>query len=61
MRELLPQPEAARRLAIRVRALRRLIARGDLPAVQVSPRCVRIPADGLEAFIQRRLMPARNM
>lgn len=48
--ELLTAMEVARRLRVSRAMVYSLVARGDLPSVRIGT-AVRIPADGLEAFI----------
>jgi excisionase family DNA binding protein len=52
-RPLLTVPEAARRLRVSEKTIRRRIARGEIPAVQLGgPRSpVRIPEDELERWL----------
>jgi excisionase family DNA binding protein len=55
---LLTQQQAAKRLAVGVRMIERLIASGQLPAVRVG-RYVRIDPADLAAFLERgRTLPA---
>ena len=51
---LLKPEEAAARLGIGVRALRTLIATGQLPVVMISPRVRRVPSDALDRWAQDR-------
>jgi len=51
---LLTVTEAARRLSIGRTMTYELIAARELPAVHIG-RSIRIPADGLDAFVERKL------
>lgn len=48
---LLTVPEVARALRVTVTTVRRLVERGDLSAVKVGPKLVRIPRTALTPFI----------
>jgi excisionase family DNA binding protein len=48
---LLPVAVVAARLAVSVRAVRRLIAAGRLQAVRLGPRSTRVPETALNAFV----------
>ena len=50
---LLSVDEAARVLSCSRSTVRRLLRGGDLPAVRVSPRVVRVRRSDLEALIER--------
>ncbi len=52
---LLSLAEVAANLTIGIRTLKAIIARGDLPVVQVAPRRVAVRAEDLEAYVQSRL------
>jgi len=45
--------QAAQLLGISTRSMRRIIDRGDLPAVRLSPRMVRISPVELQAYLHR--------
>ncbi len=51
--------ETARQLNVCMRTVRRLIMRGDFPAVRVG-RCVRVPVDAVRAYVERNMQPAHN-
>ncbi|MDE3132270.1 MAG: helix-turn-helix domain-containing protein [Acidobacteriota bacterium] len=51
--ELLTVREAAARLSIDASTLRRLIRRGVIPHVRLTPRCVRVKASEIQAYIDR--------
>jgi excisionase family DNA binding protein len=51
-RQLLTIPETARKCAVSVETVRRLIARGELPALRVGGQ-VRIDPDELAEFLYR--------
>lgn len=55
---LLEQREVAARLGITLKAVRSLIGSRALPIVRLSPRRIRVPEDGLEAYIERHRRPA---
>jgi excisionase family DNA binding protein len=55
-RRLLTRSQAAANLAVNVRTLARLLAAGELPCVRIG-RAVRIRADDLDEFIERRRSP----
>jgi excisionase family DNA binding protein len=44
--------EAARRLAVSHMTVRRMIERGELTAVRVGPKLIRVRADELDALIR---------
>jgi len=50
---LLTVAQAAKRLQVGERTLRDCIARGHLPVVRLSARCLRIQPEDLEAYILR--------
>lgn len=52
-RELLTAREAARRLAVSERTVRRLADRGDLPRVRVGQRSVRYRRDDVDEYARR--------
>lgn len=56
---LLNTHESAEQLAVSERTVRRLIARGDLPAVRVG-RTVRVSQDALDAFIKTHTTAAAS-
>ena len=45
--------EAAERLAVDPKTIRRLVQNGELRAVRVGSRSVRIPASDIDAFLTR--------
>lgn len=56
---LITVPEAARRLAIGRTLTYELIAANELPAVRIG-RAIRVPADAIDAFVDRRLGEERS-
>ena len=59
--QLLTRKQAAEKLAISLRTVDELIARGDLPAVRFAHKCVRIRPSALDYLIEAREMKgARN-
>jgi excisionase family DNA binding protein len=46
--------DAARLLGLSVRTIDKLIKRGELSAIRVTAKAVRIPADSIRNFIDRR-------
>lgn len=42
--------EAADRLSVSTKTIRRYIAKGELPAVRIAGHLIRIPADALDAL-----------
>ena len=52
----LTRQQAADRLAVSLRTLDGLIARGAIPAYRVGPKIVRIREDELEAYVSGRLV-----
>jgi excisionase family DNA binding protein len=56
---LITVPEAARRLAIGRTLTYELIAAHELPAVRIG-RAIRVPADAIDAFVDRRLSEERS-
>lgn len=52
----LTRQEAAARLAVSLRTLDGLIARGQLPAYKVGPRLVRLKEQELDDYISARLV-----
>ena len=56
---LITVPEAARRLAIGRTLTYELIAANELPAVRIG-RAIRVPADAIDAFVDRRLSDERS-
>ena len=56
---LITVPEAARRLAIGRTLTYELIAARELPAVRIG-RAIRVPADAIDAFVDRRLSEERS-
>lgn len=56
---LLTAAESAERLNVSVRTVHSWISTGRLPAVRLSPRCTRVPADALEALVRRSENPQR--
>ena len=53
-RVLIPQKEAAYRLAISERTFRALVAAGKIPVVQVSARRVAVDPRDVDAYIARQ-------
>ncbi len=53
---LLPVPDAARRLGISAPTLRRLVARGDIPHVRVSPGRVMLREADLDRWIEANVV-----
>lgn len=51
--------EASERLGVSYGAARRLVASGELPAIRVSKRIVRIPAPAIDVYASGR-RPARR-
>lgn len=51
---LLSLAEAAAHLTIGVRTLKAIVARGDLPVVQVAPRRVAVRTEDLDAYVESR-------
>jgi excisionase family DNA binding protein len=58
-RLLLTLPEAAKALSVATRTVRRLMERGELPKVKIG-RCVRVPAEALQAWVDKEVMHAHN-
>lgn len=52
--ELLTKPQAAALLNLSVRTMDRLVARGDIPNVRFSKRCVRFPIKPLRAWLESK-------
>ena len=46
--------EASERLAISMRTLEGIIARGQIKAYRIGPKCVRIDEDDLEEYVRAR-------
>ena len=57
---LIPLDEAARRLGISARTLRRIRQRGEIDVVKVSPGCVRIDEVVLQAYIRKNTVVQRS-
>ncbi len=57
---MLTLAEAAARLRLSVRSVRRLTSSGALPIIRVSPRAVRIPADALERYLETGWQSGRS-
>lgn len=58
---LLTRKEAAARLAISLRSLDALIARGAIPAYRIGGKSVRIKDSDLDAYLEQRLVvPAKE-
>ena len=53
MAQLLSYDEAGDELAVSARTVKRLVAAGELPVVQVGPKSPRIDASDLDAFITK--------
>ena len=51
--------ETARQLGVCTRTVRRLIMRGEIPAVRVG-RCIRVPARGVHDWLEKSMHPAHN-
>ena len=61
MNEYITRKQAAARLAISVRTLDGLIARGQLPAYRIGPKAVRLRESDLDDYAAARLVaPART-
>jgi excisionase family DNA binding protein len=58
-RRFITPAEAATTLRVSTDTVLRLIAAGDLPAIRVSPRLIRIPTPAFEAY-QAGRMPKRR-
>ncbi len=58
-RLLLTLQETAKALSVAPRTVRRLIERGELPKVKVG-RCVRVPADAVQAWVDKEVRHAHN-
>ncbi len=56
---LITAVETAERLNVSVRTVHSWIASGRLPAVRLSPRCTRVPADAVDSFVRTSMSPAR--
>ena len=56
MSTMLTRKEAAERLAISLRTLDGLIARGQLPAYRIGPKSVRLRESDLDAYVAGRLV-----
>ena len=54
VKKLLKVAEAAAQLGISRSLAYELAARGELPAVRISRKAIRIPADALEAWVEAR-------
>lgn len=50
MSEYITINQAASALAVSTKTIRRMIARGDLPAKRIGTQIVRIPADALDSL-----------
>lgn len=59
MKNLLTVDEAAEVLNIKTATVRAWLLQGRLPRVNCG-RCVRIPADALERFVEENTVPARS-
>jgi excisionase family DNA binding protein len=57
--KLVSVKEAAERLAVRPGTVRLWIRLRRLPSVRVGARAIRIPADAVEALIERGYVPAK--
>jgi excisionase family DNA binding protein len=53
--------EAAEQLGVSHDTVARLVARGELPAIRVSERIVRIPVPAFEAYASGRKVTARRV
>ena len=53
--------EVARRLSLSLRAVRTLLAAGELPYVQISKRRIGVLESDLAAFINARRVPGRTL
>ena len=53
--------EAAEQLGVSHDTVARLVARGELPAIRVSERIVRIPAPAFEAYARGRKVTGRRV
>jgi excisionase family DNA binding protein len=59
--EVLPEPElltkkqAAALMALSIRTMDRLVAKGDIPHVSLGKRCVRFPLKPLRAWIEAKI------
>ena len=51
--------ETARQLGVCTRTVRRLIMRGEFPAVRVG-RCIRVSAQGVREWLEKTMRPAHN-
>ncbi len=51
---LLPAAKVAEMMGVSVQTVRRLIKTGQLEAVKVGARFVRVPQESLEAYLQRK-------
>ncbi|MBI3876879.1 MAG: helix-turn-helix domain-containing protein, partial [Verrucomicrobia bacterium] len=56
--DVLTKPEAAKALKISVPTISRLIARGELAAIRIGERCVRVDPTALALFIIGRSLEA---
>jgi excisionase family DNA binding protein len=52
--EMLTKKQAAAVMSLSTRTVDRLVARGDIPHVRFSKRCVRFPAKALVGWIEAR-------
>ncbi len=53
-REALSPPEVAEALGIGIKEVRRILASGDLPAIRLGPRIIRVPTESLRAWMRER-------
>lgn len=59
-REALRPSEAAAMLGVGRNRLRQLLASGELPAVRLGPRLVRIPISALRRWLERKATEAED-
>ena len=59
MTDMLTRKEAAARLAVSLRTLDGLIARGQLPAYRIGPKAVRLREADLEAYVAGHVVYAK--
>jgi excisionase family DNA binding protein len=61
MPELLTLPEVAKQCGLKsTKPIRGLIERGELEAIRVGPKLLRIPADALDRYLQGRRVAPRQ-
>ncbi len=58
--ELLKIPQVAKVLACSESMVKKLIRSGRLPAVTISPKCIRVRKDDLKAFLETQAAKARG-